>query len=67
MLLITGTVFVLILHILLTSIFRFLYLLSFPLSFVLSFESAGMSVSIRRQVRSSLSRSTISGRLAIID
>jgi hypothetical protein len=41
---ITGTIFVLTAHILLTLICRSLYLLSFSVSFVLMFESSGMTV-----------------------
>ena len=44
-LIITCTIFVLIFHILLTSIYRSLYLLSFSVSFVLKFESSGMAIS----------------------
>jgi hypothetical protein len=56
---ITGTILVLTFHILLTSISRFLYLLSFSVSCVLRFESSGMAISISRQVFSFLSCSTI--------
>lgn len=45
---ITGTIFVLTFHILLTSISRSVYLLSFSVSLVLMFESSGMVMVISR-------------------
>jgi hypothetical protein len=47
---ITGTIFVLTFHFLLTLISRSFYILSFPVSFVLTFESSGMCISISRRV-----------------
>ena len=47
---ITGIMFVLIRHILLTLSSRPLYLFSFSVSFVLTFESSGMAISISRWV-----------------
>ena len=47
---ITRTIFVPTLHILLTSISRSLYLLSFSVSCELTFESSGMAISISMQV-----------------
>lgn len=63
---ISGTVFVLNFHILLTWVSRSLYLLSFLVSFVLNFESSGMTTLIRRQVFSFLPCSAISGQCASI-
>ena len=51
---ITRTIFVLTLHILLTSISRSLYFLSFSVSCELTFESSGMAISISMQVFSFL-------------
>ena len=62
---ITGTVFVLTFHILLTFISRSLYLLSFSVSFVLMFKSSCMAVSISRQI-CFLSCSTVSGWFACL-
>ena len=62
----TGTFFVLTVHILLTLIFRSLYLLHVSVSFALAFESSGMVRSISRQIFSFLSCSTISGQFASI-
>ena len=63
---IKGTIFVLTSHILLTSLSRKLYLLSFSVYFVLTFELSGMALSISGQVFSLLSCSTVSGRFASI-
>jgi hypothetical protein len=60
---VTGTIFVLTLHVLLIAIFRSLYLLSFSVSFVLTFELSAMAISISRQGFSVLSCSTVSGSL----
>jgi hypothetical protein len=63
---ITGTIFVLTAHILLTLICRSLYLFSFSVYFVLMFESSGMAVSVSRLVFSVLSCSTVLGQFASI-
>jgi len=51
---------------LLTSMSRSFYLLSFLVLFALMFESSGLAISISRQVFSFSSQSTISGRFASI-
>ena len=61
---ITGTVFALSFHILLTLIPMSLYLLSFSVSFMLMFESCRMAISISRQVFCFLSCSAISDQFA---
>jgi hypothetical protein len=63
---ITGTVFVLSFHILLTLIPTSLYLLVFSVSLVLMFESCRMAISISRQVFCFLSCSAISCQFASI-
>jgi hypothetical protein len=60
----TGTIFVLIFHILLNSISSSIELLSFSVSFVLAFLSFGVAISISRELFSCLSCSVISGRFA---
>ena len=62
----TGMIFVFTFHVLLTTISRFLYLLSFSMSFLLTFESSGMAISISKQIFSFLSCRTVSGRLTNI-
>jgi hypothetical protein len=61
---VTGTIFVLPFHILLTSFSKSLYLFSFSVSFVLTFESSSMARSISRQAFSPFSCSMISGQFA---
>ena len=63
---ITGTNFFHILHILLTSISRYLFLVIFSVSSVLNFESSGLAMSISRQVFSLLSNGTIPDQFASI-
>ena len=63
---INGTIFVLTFRILLTSISRFLYLLSLSVSFVLKFEPSGMAISISGQVFSFFSCRTVSGQFTNI-
>jgi len=63
---ITGTIFVPAFYILLTSISRSLYVLSFSVCFVSTFELSGMAILISRQVFSFLSCSTISGQFPSI-
>jgi hypothetical protein len=63
---ITGTVFVLIFHIMPTSNSRSLKLLSFSVCVVLMFKPSGMTISINRQVFSILPCSTLLVRFASI-
>jgi len=63
---ITGTIFILTVHILVTLVCRSLYLLSFSVSFVLMFESSGVAVSLSGLVFSVLSFSTISDQFVSI-
>ena len=63
---ITGTIFVLTFHILLTSISTSLYVVSFSVYFLLKFKLSGVAISISRQVFSLLSFSTVSGQFASI-
>jgi hypothetical protein len=58
---ITGTIFVLPFHVLLTSFSKSLYLLRFSASFVLMFESSSIAISISSQTFSPFSCSTTSG------
>ena len=62
---VTGTIFVITFHILLTLISRSMYLESFSVSFELTFESTSKAISISRQVFY-LPCSTISGQFASI-
>jgi len=63
---ISGTIFVITFHILLTLISRSLYLDSFSVSFVLTFESTSKAISISTQVFSYLPCSSTSGQFACI-